>query len=863
VTAGSDQIEARATVMIEIPKLCLVVLVGGSGCGKSTFASRHFLPTEVISSDYCRGLVSDDENDQSASADAFDLVHYIATKRLKRGKLAVIDATNVQPEARKPLVQLAREQHVLPVAIVFNIRENICQERNAERTGRNLPPHVIRRHHREMRRSLRSLRREGFRYIFQLDSPEQVNAVRIERVPLWTDKTDEDGPFDIIGDIHGCYDELRMLLEKLGYDIQREGRFDVDAIPPHGRKSIFLGDLTDRGPKNVKVLRLVMGMVASGHAYCLPGNHDDKLKRYLQGRNVRINHGLENTVAELERESSEFREEARQFLDGLVSHFVLDDGKLVVAHAGMPEALQGRSSKQVRDTALYGVITGDLDELDLPERLDWGAEYRGSAAVVYGHSPVSEPVWVNNTINIDTGCVFGGKLTTLRYPEREIVSVDALEIYAESPRPFPPDDGIAADPRHHDDLLDINDVLGRRYVVTAQQGTVTIAEENAAAALEVMSRFAVDPRWLIYLPPTMSPARASDLPGLLEHPSEAFGYYKSLGVEQVVCEEKHMGSRAIFVLCRDSETARERFGVSTGEPGICYTRTGRRFFDSAAVENEVLERLNEALERAGFWDRFATNWVCLDAEVMPWSLKAQGLIRQQYGAVGAAAVSALTQALTVLDQAAERGVDVAAVRDRQRERLSAINQYVAAYRHYVWPIKSVADIRIAPFHLLATESGMHTNRDHGWHLNELAKICAADPELLLPTSHRTVRLDGAVSQQEATDWWKEITERGSEGIVVKPCDFIARTERGLIQPAIKVRGPEYLRIIYGPEYLLGENLRTLRKRGLGHKRSMALREFALGLEALERFVRREPLYRVHECVFGVLALESEPVDPRL
>ena len=183
---------------IQLPELSLIVLIGPSGCGKSSFSGKHFLATEVISSDFCRGLVTDDENDQSATGDAFDLVHAIARKRLARGRLTVIDATNVQPESRKPLVELAREYHVLPVAIVFDLPEKLCHERNASRPDRQFGPHVVRNQAQQMRRSMRGLEREGFRHFFRLSSPEEVDRVTIERQPLWNNKRDEHGPFDIV-----------------------------------------------------------------------------------------------------------------------------------------------------------------------------------------------------------------------------------------------------------------------------------------------------------------------------------------------------------------------------------------------------------------------------------------------------------------------------------------------------------------------------------------------------------------------------------------------------------------------------------------------------------------------------------------
>ena len=849
---------------LTIPKLSLVLLIGASGSGKSTFARKHFRATEVLSSDFCRGLVSDDENDQSASAEAFDVLHYIGAKRLTAGRLTVVDATNVQPDARKPLIALARAHDVLPVAIVFNLPERICQERNHARPDRDFGPHVIRRQSQDLRRSLRHLRDEGFRYVHVLDSPEAVEAASIERQPLWNDKRDEHGPFDIIGDVHGCYAELTALLAQLGYVLADEGSGPV-ARHPLGRKLVFLGDLVDRGPQVVEVLRLALNSVAAGTALCIPGNHDEKLLRKLRGKDVRITHGLAETLAQLEKQPNAFGEQVRTFLDGLIGHYVLDAGNLVVAHAGMKEAYQGRSSNRVREFALYGETTGESDEFGLPIRYNWAADYRGKAMVVYGHTPVPEPEWFNRTINIDTGCVFGGRLTALRYPERELVAVPAARIYAEPARPFlaQATEVMLSAQQAQDELLDLADVTGKRIVTTALHHDVIIRAEQAAAALEVMSRFAVNPKWLVYLPPTMSPPETSGRPDLLEYPTEAFAYYRHAGVPRVVCEAKHMGSRAVAVVCRDEDVARRRFGVANEGSGVVYTRTGRRFFDDLSLEAQMLDRLRAGVDGAGLWDELKTDWLCLDAELMPWSAKAQELLRQQYAAVGAAARLGLGEAHTALALATARGIETQSLTALLDERLDLAQKFVEAYRRYCWPVTSLADLQFAPFHLLASEGAVHTSKNHEWHMQTLAKLCAAGEGLLLATPYKLVDVTDAVSEAEAAAWWEALTASGGEGMVVKPLDFVVRGSRGSAQPAIKCRGREYLRIIYGPEYTRPDNLTRLRSRGLGAKRSLALREFALGIEGLERFVRREPLRRVHECVFGVLALESEPVDPRL
>jgi protein phosphatase len=476
----------------------------------------------------------------------------------------------------------------------------------------------------------------------------------------------------------------------------------------------------------------------------------------------------------------------------------------VVAHAGLREEMHGRGPGGVREFCLYGETTGETDEYGLPVRANWAAEYRGKAMVVYGHTPIPEPEWLNNTVNIDTGAVFGGRLTALRYPEREFVSAPAAREYSVHARPLrKPEPEARSSQQEVDDVLDLEDVTGKRIVETRLQSKVTIREENFIAALEVMSRVAADPHWIVYLPPAMSPSETAALAEYLEYPAQAFEYFRRNGVATVVCEEKHMGSRAVVVVCRDAQSARERFGVTDGKAGVCYTRTGRPFFADPAEEAEFVARVRPALAKSGFWDEFVTNWFCLDCELMPWSAKAC----------------------------------------EQRQSLD--------------------DYRLAPFHLLASEGAVHADKTHRWHMEMLHRLAAADSGFLVATPYVEVELADEAAVERACRWWEQLTGAGGEGMVAKPLDFIARGPKGLVQPALKCRGQEYLRIVYGPEHTAADPLPRLRARGLSGKRSLAIREFALGLEALERFVRREPLRRVRECVIGVLAMESEPVDPPL
>ncbi|MGW7021137.1 polynucleotide kinase-phosphatase [Streptomyces decoyicus] len=924
---------ARRT--LAVPDLSLVVLIGATGSGKSTFAARHFRPTEVLSSDFCRGLVSDDENDQSASGDAFEVLHFVAGKRLAAGRLTVVDATNVQSEARAQLVRLAREHDVLPVAIVLDVPEQVCAARNASRADRaGLPRRVIQRHQRELRRSLRHLEREGFRKVHVLRGQEEVESAEVVTERRFNDLRHLTGPFDIIGDIHGCRSELETLLGRLGYELARDalGRA-VDAVHPEGRTAVFVGDLVDRGPDSPGVLRLVMGMVGAGHALCVPGNHENKLGRYLKGRKVQHTHGLAETIEQLDKEDAGFRAEVGEFIRGLVSHYVLDGGGLVVCHAGLPEKYHGRTSGRVRSFALYGDTTGETDEFGLPVRYPWAEDYRGRAAVVYGHTPTPRAAWLNNTLCLDTGCVFGGAMTALRWPEREMVDVPAERVWYEPTKPLATEAPGGADGRP----LDLNDVAGRRIVETRYMGRLAVKEENAAAALEVMSRFAIDPRLLPYLPPTMAPCATSAEEGYLEHPAEAFAGYRADGVREVVCEEKHMGSRAVVLVCRDETVADELphgsegrgggapVGLPKGASGALYTRTGRPFFDAPETTERILRRVRDCAEEAGLWAELETDWLLLDAELMPWSLKATGLLRKQYAAVGAASGAVFPDVLGALEAAAARGVEVSPLLTRQRDRAADAAAFTEAYRRYCWrvgtdpadgadesgassasggsdaeaapdaPNTSAASggsdrfaglgeldgVRLAPFQILAVQGRSLAGLAHTDQLALIDRLIAAEaavaardgamagggtdrPGLLATTRRIIVDTEDEASVAAGIAWWLDLTADGGEGMVVKPVQALIRQGDGrLVQPGVKCRGREYLRIIYGPEYTRPENLRRLRVRHLGHKRSLALREYALGLEALDRLADGEPLWRVHEAVFAVLALESEPVDPRL
>src|SRR5690554_6108983 len=420
---------------IKIPDFSLVILIGPSSSGKSNFAQKHFKTSEIISLDYCRYLLTDDENNQTVNKGAFELMCYLIDKRLSLRRFTVVDAVNVLENTRAEFLKLAKKYHCLTCALVFNLSEEICNYRNKVRLDRHIDNKIIHYQYNQMQYSLMNLKKEGFNYIFTMNSLDDIIKTKIYKVHLYCDKSYEEGPFDVIGDVHGCYDELKMLLTKLGYKIKKnDEKYNVSH--PNNRKVIFLGDLVDRGPKIVEVLKIVMDMVEDRIAFCVQGNHDNKLYRKLEGRNVQVKNGLEDSIKQLKEESEVFKTKVKNFLKYLDAHLIFDKYRLVTCHAGIKEEYIGRTSKNVRSFTLYGETTHETDEFGLPKRYLWAKDYKGKSLILYGHTPNLEPYILNNTINIDTGCVFGNKLTAYRYPEDKYVFVKAIDTYSQPARPI-------------------------------------------------------------------------------------------------------------------------------------------------------------------------------------------------------------------------------------------------------------------------------------------------------------------------------------------------------------------------------------------------------------------------------------------
>ncbi|UQZ35011.1 polynucleotide kinase-phosphatase [Paenibacillus sp. PK3_47] len=861
--------------VIPFPHGGIIVLVGPSNSGKTTLLRRlveegTLLQTEIVSSDDYRTLVGDIDyvewkgrpreeadivyNDyQKLSKLAFEAMNTIVGMRCRLGRLTVVDATHLLPEYRAKYIELAAKHDLPCAAWVLDVPEQILLERDK---GREQPRgrQRVKAQYAQFRRSLRGMREEGFEFTYFLKAEEDVRFIRKENPLL----LDIGAGFDVIGDIHGCYDEMLELLGQLGYTPDDEGLFRH----PDGRTLISAGDVMSRGPKSLETLSFWKQHCDAGAARMIDSNHGWKIARYLDGRSVTLSHGDEKFAAELAQYARDngdgaadaFKKEMKQFLLSAPSHLVLCSNgvrRVVVAHAGIRDEYIGKQSRRISDFCRYGDTEG-TDGSGKPVRKEWYVEHDSGELIVWGHDPRPYPAVVKNTINIDQGAVFGGALTAYRYPEGQFVSVKAQQDYAGDP-----DSPLIRWERGRFAPPNLRKFVEGYSVMTEAYGELSVRGEFVKAAIDTVSHFTVPLEELVYIPPTMSPPAVSADEAYLEHPREAFDYFRAQGVQKMIAEKKHMGSRAVLLLFRDAGAAVSYVGRPT--LGTIYTRTGRSFFDSA-TEAEVLSRLNADLHAAGYFVKHSTDLLLLDAEIIPWNLKARELIATQYAHVAEAAQMDREHLLEKLKEAEQAGRDVSGWVQEMEEKLKNARVFREAFQKYCWDVSGLEGVRIAPFHTLAHSGQSYFDHSHLWHMEHNRELAGVSP-LFMETEYRIISSEA--DEAEVIRWWEEMTEDGHEGIVIKPEVFITRNGKSMIQPAVKVRGRKYLHIIYGMDYLQPEHLARLKQRKTGKKERHALMECALSAESVERFIRKEPVERVHECVLAALALESDPVDPRL
>lgn len=863
---------------IQLPHVGIVLLVGPSNSGKTTLLHRlvennSIKESEVISSDQFRLLVSDiefinwnkrpkDEADvlyneyARISNDAFETMEFLLGKRCQLNKLSIIDATNLKEEEREQYIRLGKKYHVPVVAIVLNIAEKELIRRD---NHRDFPrgKKRIKQQYQHFKRTLHSIKKEGFQRTYRLDESE-IECLEVVRRqnPL---VIDVGSGIDFIGDIHGCFEEFIELLDRLGYKENIEGYY----IHPGGRKILSLGDIMSRGPRSLETMQFFKKHVDAGHAYMIDSNHGWKIARWLDGRKVKLAHGDEKVGAEFGEYENKYGKEAaeqlknelKDLLMAAKSHLIIQKNGVnvaVAAHAGIKDHYIGKQSPRIADFCRYGDSDG-LDVNGKPIRKDWTIHHKSSELIMWGHDPKPQPLLTNNTLNIDQGVVFGGMLTAYRFPEKQFVSVGAKMDYANIP-----DNPLEVWKQKRLSPPNIGKLLDGFSVITELYGEISIQQDGILAALDDFSHFTLPLEDIVYLPPTMSPTpKPSKLEEYLEHPSEAFEYYQAHGVETMVVEKKHMGSRGILLLFKNKEAAKEYIGREM--LGTIYTRTGRAFFQKE-LQEQIVKELNADLIKNGYFEKHNTDFVLLDAEILPWNLKAKDLILNQYAHVGEMAQLDRSKLQEQLIRAQKNGQPVEdwlTETERLLENTAIFNE---VYQKYCWKTEGLEGIQIAPFHTLAHSTESYFDQPHTWHM-EKNKQFSSMSKLFRETEYRLV-YDEA-SMKDAVNWWDKMTEEGHEGFVVKPKNFLAYYKGRLLQPAIKVRGRKYLHIIYGIDYLQPENLARLKQRNTSKKQHNALKEFALGVEAVNRFVRRESLERYHECALGVLALEADPIDPRL
>ncbi len=868
----------KGGLMMEIilPHSGIVLLVGPSNSGKTTMLSNlvekgQILRSEIVSSDEFRILVSNvdfidwrerpkDEVDslydqyESISNEAFTMMDSMIEARCKLNKLTFVDATHLKEEERKKYISIARKHHVPIITVILNISQETLLERDEQRDNPR-GKRRIKQQYQLFKREIRYIKKEGYTAAYVIGEKESVEFIRRSNQI----EIDINDGIDIIGDIHGCYDEMIILLEKLGYIKNEAGLY----IHPEGRIFVSLGDVMSRGPKSLKTMQFFLKHFEHNLTYMIDSNHGWKIARWLDGKNVTLGHGDEKVAEEFKQyeekfgaeKTAEVKRKLKEFLVKAPSHYVFKKNGvplLVCAHAGIKDKYIGKQSRRISDFCRYGDTDG-IDERGKPIRKDWFINHKTSALIVWGHDPKPQPLVINNTINIDQGAVFGGQLTAFRYPEKEFISVKAKENYS----------GVDDNPlqeweRNRLNPPNIGKFINGYSVLTEQLGEINIHQDFVKPAVDTVSHFTIPLDQLIYIPPTMSPAPVtSALDHYLEHPREVIEYYRSNGIETMVAEKKHMGSRAILFLFKDKTVAKKYTGIET--LGVIYTRTGRRFFN-ISTEEKLVKEINKDLHASNYFEKYNTEYLLLDAEIMPWNLKAKELIRNQYAHVAENALLDRMKLKEKMERAVKKNEELKNWLTEYEHKLENAKVFKDVFQKYCWEIESTNDIQIAPFHLLAHSNMAFFDRSHIWHMEKNREFSKCSP-LFVETDYKVI--SDEASEEEVIKWWEEMTSAGHEGIVIKPETFVAKNKGKLLQPAIKVRGRKYLNIIYGMDYLIPENLNRLKKRNTNKKQKMALREFALGVEGIQRFVNGESIERVHECVLATLAMECDRVDPRL
>lgn len=867
----------------------IIVLCGPSSAGKTTFTNKFFPHVKALRSEEFRILLQDTNEKKTVpsqvehdtdyerldrvnytdygevSEGAFSLMKEALKLRAKKNKLTVIDATNLLPSDIFSYITIAKEQHV-PISLAFfKLPLETILEQNQKREQPESEIR-IRKQYSSLKRiirkfdSERKLKKYNVHKAHYINSLEELEVEVLENpfvIPL------EQG-LDVLGDGHGLLESRLQLFEKLGYVRSEDGLYRH----PNNRKFVYLNDEASRGSLPVESekygkypsIAMMVSMkrhVEEGLAYAVDSNHNFKIWQWLKGKQVQMQNGNETVVEEFEafeqeygeEKTSALKEELGLFLQSLPSHLIVEDRgvqRAVIVHGGIKDEYIGKDTLPIRDYCRFG---------DRKKR-EWKKEHRNKMLIVWGHEVHLASFEDNNTLNIDSGGYCGHFLTALRYPEMELVQEKVMKSFVpDEENPILQQQKKRFNPPSYTKFLE-------DFEVTTAHGKVFASKKYTKEALEFASTRMDRMEHAFYIPPTMSPTpTTSELADFLEHPKEAFEYYREKGVSHVVCQKKHMGSRAYITLYKTEEVAKEYTNIKT--LGKILSRNSAPFFKKD-VEEKVVKQLHEDLQP--YFEKNQTDFILLDCEIMPWNLKSAGLIRAQYGLTSNVAIHTRELHIQRLQEFQEnRNVLVTEELQDAEKKLDNAKRFHKAFTYYCWDsdVHKLEGIQIAPFHVLAFSKGANFNKTNEWHMKQAQELSTLS-SLIVPTEYKLIDLDKEEEVEEATNWWLEMTKQGHEGMVMKPLDFLSYDENEeLIQPAIKIRGREYLRIIYGMDYLEEENLGFHKTRSASKKMKNAIQEFTLSLESMTRFLQKDTVERVHEVIIAALSHANEPMDPRL
>lgn len=796
----------------EIAENALIVFMGMDPDTMRQYAHQHFPHIRYIDLEECYKLLSDENSDLTITdIEVFDFFLSWIHQRTAIGNPTIAGGNWLHRSQRKQLAEVASKNHVSLQLLLFTLKTKRAST-------------SVKRFH----AALQTLKQEGFKKIIALDHESQLNAPAFHRKPLAVNLRHLSGPFDIIGDVHGCFDELRQLLHQLGHTLTYEkAAWGIDH--PQKRKLIFVGDLADRGPKSVDTLTFVMDLTLAHKAYAIKGNHDDKLFRYLKGNNIAAQHGLETTIVELEHQEKAFHQRLYHFLKNLPAHLVLDRGNLVVTHAAIHARYIGKEDPVIEQFCMYGPTTGKLDENGFPERLRWQEDYDGKAWVVYGHTPVLTAAWQGNTVNIDTGAVYGNGLTALRYPEWTTVFQPSFHTYAPSKRleikpsdlPAPDWNNMAIPAEGEGVALEGPDEHGI-FIDPASVNNARVYFTNLALPLQALP----------YLPPSypLTPVLASKEIG---NPIPAIEKYAAAGVTALTAELQPAGQKCVILIVKDPHTAVVHFALKSFKGSILQPN-GMPVFENDVLTDRCLDQLHHMLTAANWWELFRSNWFVFEAfiqhsgytriplsyyrrHLLPWLKETQHLN-------------------DTLPHAQAKGEAFENLKTYWSERVTWDDDYNTCYEQFNQPCTKLLAPVIWPSVLVASSTQVFLGQPVNWHFKTLQTLVNKAPELLLSVPQFQIQVAQETDWEMAENHWRSLDPNTWEGIVIKP----ARNANHKLLPGLLCRAHPLHLLYLGPSMLAPEWSKSNTNFRLGTKSRWSEEQNWLGKALLNHWTTGSP-----------------------